>query len=150
MFIGDVRVLECWCGRICVVRKSNTLTNLERHFYTCPLSKVCLTILVWRMVWSTPYWLCTGWCWKLWIFYLCWWSWRTKLLLKTMELVLVVEETIKFVYLIILRNYAHHGKQWLDNVFTSWLQFMGRMQQRFLKWGSKHYLFKNIGDQRCI
>jgi len=27
---GDVRVLECWCPRICVVRKSNTSKNPGR------------------------------------------------------------------------------------------------------------------------
>jgi len=44
MFNGDVRVFECWCPRICVVRKANTLKNPKRPLYACPLSKVCLTI----------------------------------------------------------------------------------------------------------
>jgi len=43
-FNGDVRELECWCPRICVVRKSNTNKNSGRLFYVCPLPKVCLTI----------------------------------------------------------------------------------------------------------
>nr|ABN09191.1 hypothetical protein MtrDRAFT_AC183371g9v1 [Medicago truncatula] len=30
MFNSDVRMLECWCGRICAVRKANTLKNPER------------------------------------------------------------------------------------------------------------------------
>jgi len=25
MFNGDVRMLECWCAKICVVRKVNTV-----------------------------------------------------------------------------------------------------------------------------
>jgi len=29
-FNGDVRTLECWCPRICVVRKSNTSKNPGR------------------------------------------------------------------------------------------------------------------------
>jgi hypothetical protein len=38
-FNGDVRVLECWCPRICVVRKSNTSKNPRRPFYVFPLPK---------------------------------------------------------------------------------------------------------------
>jgi len=45
-FNGDARVLECWCPRICSVRKANTLKNPRRSFYVCPLLKVCLTINV--------------------------------------------------------------------------------------------------------
>jgi len=41
-FNGVVRVLECLCPRICVVRKSSTSKNPERSFYVCPLPKVCL------------------------------------------------------------------------------------------------------------
>jgi len=43
-FNGVVRVFECWCPRICAVRKSNTSKNPGRSFYACPLSNVCLTI----------------------------------------------------------------------------------------------------------
>ena len=46
MFNGDVRVLECWCHRICVVRKANTVNNPGRLFYVCPLPKVCLTMVM--------------------------------------------------------------------------------------------------------
>ena len=41
-FNGVVRVLECLCPRICVVRKSSTSKNPGRSFYVCPLPKVCL------------------------------------------------------------------------------------------------------------
>jgi len=85
MFNGDVRVIECWYGKICAVRKTNTIKNLERSFYVCPLPQVCLTILVWRkngLINTLWFWIlfCTRWCWKLWIFCLGWWSWRTRLL----------------------------------------------------------------------
>jgi len=43
-FNGVVKVLECWCPRICVVRKFNTSKNPRRSFYACPMPKVCLTI----------------------------------------------------------------------------------------------------------
>jgi len=41
-FNGVVRVLECLCPRICVVRKPSTSKNPGRPFYACPLPKVCL------------------------------------------------------------------------------------------------------------
>jgi len=34
-----IRMLECWCPRICVVRKSSTLKIFGRPFYVGPLSK---------------------------------------------------------------------------------------------------------------
>jgi len=46
MFNGDVRVSECWCHKICVVRKANTINNPGRLFYVCPLPKVCLTMVM--------------------------------------------------------------------------------------------------------
>jgi len=46
MFNGDVRVLECWCPRICALRKVNTVKNPGRPFYVCPLPKVWLTIIL--------------------------------------------------------------------------------------------------------
>jgi len=42
-FNGVVRVLECWCPTICVVRKFNTSKNPGRSFYACLLPKVGLT-----------------------------------------------------------------------------------------------------------
>jgi len=45
-FNGVVRVLECWCPRICVVKKPNTSKNPGKSFYVCPLPKVCLTITI--------------------------------------------------------------------------------------------------------
>ncbi|RHN75874.1 putative transcription factor GRF family [Medicago truncatula] len=44
MYNDEVRELQCWCPRICVVRKANTVNNLGRPFYVCPLPKVCLTM----------------------------------------------------------------------------------------------------------
>jgi len=46
MYNGDVKVVECWCHRICVVRKANIVKNPGTSFYVCPLPKVCLTIIV--------------------------------------------------------------------------------------------------------
>jgi len=46
MYNGDVRVLQCWCHRICVVRKANTVNNPRMPFYVCPLPKVCLTMVM--------------------------------------------------------------------------------------------------------
>ena len=42
-FNGFVRVLECWCPTICVVRKSNTSKNPGRPFYVFHLPKIGLT-----------------------------------------------------------------------------------------------------------
>ncbi|RHN68881.1 putative transcription factor GRF family [Medicago truncatula] len=39
MFNGDVRVFECWCPIICVLRKVNTVKNSGRPFYACPKPK---------------------------------------------------------------------------------------------------------------
>jgi len=49
MFNGDVRVLECWCHIILVVRKANTVNTTGRLFYVCPLPKVCLTMVMWYL-----------------------------------------------------------------------------------------------------
>jgi len=46
MFKGEVRVLECWCHIICVVRKAYTVKTPTRLFYACPLPKVCLTMVM--------------------------------------------------------------------------------------------------------
>lgn len=46
MLIGNVRMLECRCPRICVVKKVNTLKNRERPLYDCHLLKVCLTMVM--------------------------------------------------------------------------------------------------------
>jgi len=46
MFNVDVRVLECWCQRIFVVRKANTINNPGRLLYTYHLPKVCLTMVM--------------------------------------------------------------------------------------------------------
>jgi len=46
VFNGDVRLLEYWGPRICVIRKANTVKNSRKPFYVCPLPKVCLTIIV--------------------------------------------------------------------------------------------------------
>lgn len=47
MYNDDVRELQCWCPRICVVRRANTVNNPGRPFYACPLHKVCLTMVIW-------------------------------------------------------------------------------------------------------
>jgi len=46
MYNDDVRELQCWCPRICVVRKANTVNNPRRPFYACPLPKVSLTMVM--------------------------------------------------------------------------------------------------------
>jgi len=46
MYDDDVRELQCWCPIICVVRKANTINNLGKPFYACPLPKVCLTMVM--------------------------------------------------------------------------------------------------------
>jgi len=46
MYNDDVREFQCWCPRICVVRKANTINNPRRSFYACPLLKVCLTMVM--------------------------------------------------------------------------------------------------------
>jgi len=38
-FNGVMRVLECWCPIICVVRKSNTSKNPGRPFYASSSAK---------------------------------------------------------------------------------------------------------------
>ena len=38
-FNGVVRVLECWCPTICVVRKANTSKNPGRPFYASSSAK---------------------------------------------------------------------------------------------------------------
>jgi len=39
MFNGDVRVLECWCPRICAIRKTNIVKNSEKVFLCLPSAK---------------------------------------------------------------------------------------------------------------
>jgi len=46
MYKDDVIERQCWCPRICVVRKANTVSNLGRPFYACHLRKVCLTMVM--------------------------------------------------------------------------------------------------------
>jgi len=46
MYNDDERELQCWCPRICVVRKVNTVNNSGRSFYVCHLPKVCLTMVM--------------------------------------------------------------------------------------------------------
>jgi len=48
MYNDEVRELQCWCPRICVVRKANTVNNAGWPFYACPLPKVCLTMVMWE------------------------------------------------------------------------------------------------------
>ncbi|AES76801.1 GRF zinc finger protein [Medicago truncatula] len=42
----DVRELQCWCPRICVVRKVNIVNNLGRSFYACSMSKLLKIVFV--------------------------------------------------------------------------------------------------------
>jgi len=46
MYNDDVRELQCWCPRICVLRKANAVNNPGRPLYVSPLSKVCLTMVM--------------------------------------------------------------------------------------------------------
>jgi len=46
MYNDEVRKLQCWRPRICVVRKSSTVNNPGRPSYAFPLPKVCLTMVM--------------------------------------------------------------------------------------------------------